>query len=177
MDSSLLETGSLPRASGLRQRLCREPPSAKSLREKSRRQRGLCRGSFIRHLAKNLPRANAGPRQRKVAVRRRLPLTTSLSRAQRPALGKEFLIFFENFFAEGSTANPRQSFFKFVFGNFFAEGCQDGPRQILFFFFLEISLPRAVGKALSKAYFLFFLEFLCRGLWLRPSAKPVFYFF
>jgi len=81
-------------------------------------------------------------------------------------------------------------------GNFFAEGYHAGPRQSLFFlFFLENSLSRALTIALGKDLFsifsdkfcaegygygqgprqrldyCLFLEFLCRGLWSRPSAK------
>ena len=61
---SLLEAHALPRASGPRQRtrnprqrLCRGLPSAKTPRGIFRRRRGLCRGPFIGHSAKPLPRA------------------------------------------------------------------------------------------------------------------------
>ena len=94
---SLLDSHALPRASGPRQRtrnprqsLCRGLPSAKTPREIFRRRRGLCRGPFIGHSAKPLPRAR-----------------TALDKEKKPSRAGAV----GGFFAEGRPSTKKWFFF------------------------------------------------------------------
>ena len=62
---TLRETDALPSVKNTRQSLCRVPHSAKSTRQNSGRQRGLCRVFFIGHSAKALPSADTRQRKNK----------------------------------------------------------------------------------------------------------------
>ena len=98
---SLLETASLPRAWGPRQRpinprqmLCRGRPSAKSSRGILSRRRGSLPRALYRALGKAFAEGWSGTRQRKAAVTAPAPGTESLPRAVSRALGKELFFFF-----------------------------------------------------------------------------------
>ena len=78
LNSTPYTTGRRVFAEGLKPSTKALQPSAKDLPRaalgeepsgKKRRRRTLCRGPFIGHSAKYLPRANGGPRQSKVVVR------------------------------------------------------------------------------------------------------------
>jgi len=87
---------------------------------------GLCRGPFIGHSAKPLPRVKTGPRQRKAAVTAPTLLAVSLPRADprqrnvfflkktlprafpRPSAKIYFIFFKKKTFAKGLIPGPRQ---------------------------------------------------------------------
>ena len=115
MFTSLLEAHALPRASGPRQRT-RNP-----------RQR-LCRGPFIGHSAKPLPRA-------------RIALGKEKTPSDAGAVG--------GFFAEGRPSAKKWFLF------FFKSLPRADPRQIKVFIFFK-SLPRASSMALGKEIFRIF---------------------
>ena len=124
---ALLEAHERPR--NPRQRLCRGLPSAKTPRGIFRRRRGLCRGPFIGHSAKPLPRAR-----------------TALGKEKKPsgagAVG--------GFFAEGRPSAKKWFLF------FFKSLPRADPRQIKVFIFFFKSLPRASSMALGKEIFRIF---------------------
>ena len=133
---SLREAHALPRASSPRQRprnprqrLCRGLPSAKTPRGIFRRRRGLCRGPFIGHSAKPLPRA-------------RIALGKEKTPSDASAVG--------GFFAEGRPSAKKWVFF---FLNLFPEGRPSANKSFYFFF---KSLPRASSMALGKEIFRIF---------------------
>ena len=109
---TLLEAHALPRASGPRQRtrnprqrLCRGLLSVKTPRGIFRRRRGLCRGPFIGHSAKPLPRAR-----------------TALGKEKKPSRAGVV----GGFFAEGRPSAEKWFFFEFCLP-------RAGPRQRIFF--------------------------------------------
>ena len=59
--------------------------------------------AFYRALGKVFAECNLGTRQRKVTGTAPVPLAHALPSAMSEALGKDFLIFFQNFFAECPT--------------------------------------------------------------------------
>ena len=123
-----------------------------------RRRRGLCRGPFIGHSSKPLPRAR-----------------TALGKEKKPSRAGVV----GGFFAEG-----RPSAKKWFFLIFFAEGrlsakiffnlCRGPPpwpsAKKFSGFFPKKSLPRAIARALGKGFF--FKKFFAEG---RPSAKKCFF--
>ena len=120
---TLLEAHALPRAwpRNPRQRLCRGLPSAKTPRGIFRRRRGLCRGPFIGHSAKPLPRA------RTTLGKEKKPSSAGtvggFFAEGRPSVKKWF---FFNLFAEGRLSANK---FFYFFKKTFAEGLLPGPRQ------------------------------------------------
>ena len=113
---TLLEAHALPRASGPRQRtrnprqrLCRGLPSAKTPRGIFRWRMGLCRGPFIGHSAKPLPRA-------------RITLGKEKTPSDAGTVG--------GFFAEGRPSAKKWVFFL----NLFPEGRPSANKSFYFFF-------------------------------------------
>ena len=169
-DNSLLETASLPRAWGPRQRpinprqrLCRGRPSAKSSRGILSRRRGSLPRALYRALGKAFAEGWSGTRQRKAAVTAPAPGTESLPRAVSGGPRQRIILFFEKSLPRASNHGPRQTNvqnfskkslpramgrpsaknYSFFFWKIFAEGFPAGPRQRNFKFFLKKSLPRA----------------------------------
>jgi len=87
---------------------------------------------FYRALGKVFAECNLGTQQRKVTVTAPVPLAHALPSVMSEALGKDFLIFFQNFFAECPTGE--------------ALGKD-------FFIFLIISLPSALPGRRSANIF------------------------
>ena len=145
---TLLETASLPRALGPRQRpinprqrLCRGRSLAKSSRGILSRRRGCLPRALYRALGK----------EKQPSRRRRLG--RSLCRGLSPgALGKDF--FFEKSLPRASKHGSRQRNVQNFSKKIFAEGHGTALGKELFFFF-EKSLPRASTQALGKGIFFF----------------------
>ena len=152
----------MPRASGPRQRLCRGLPSAKTPRGIFRRRRGLCRGPFIGHSAKPLPRAKIALDKEKTPSD--AGAVGGFFAEGRPSAKKWFLFFFKSL----PRADPRQ-IKVFIFLKIFVEGLLYGPRQRNFQDFFKNSLPRT-GPRQRNGFFEIFLT-LCRGPAHWPSAK------
>ena len=80
-----------------------------------------------------------------------------LPRAQIQGPRQRFFIFFKIFFVEGHWTIPQQ--------RHPLPRARLGPRQRFFIYFLKFSLPRAIGLALGKYFFLVFLtQFFCGAI-------------
>ena len=128
--------------------------SAKTPRGIFRRRRGLCRGPFIGHSAKPLPRAR-----------------TALGKEKNPSRAGAV----GGFFAEGRPSAKKLFFFEFFlprpalgkdFFLIFAEGLLPSPRQRNFQDFSQKKLCRGLLQGPSAN--VFFLKLFTKG---RPSAK------
>ena len=140
----------MPRASrprNPRQRLCRGLPSAKTPRGIFRRQRGLCRGPFIGHSAKPLPRARTalGKEKKPSGV----GAVGGFFAEGRPSAKKWF---FFNLFAEG---RPSANKFFYFFLKNLCRGPPPWPSAKKFSGFFKNSLPRA-GPRQRNGFFEFF---------------------
>ena len=118
-----------------RQRLCRGLPSTKTPRGIFRRRRGLCRGPFIGHSAKPLPKAGAALGKEKQSSRRRR-LGRSLCRGPSPgALGKELFFFLKKNLCRGPPTMALGKEMCRIFPKNLCRGQWDDPRQRIILFF------------------------------------------
>jgi hypothetical protein len=121
-----MDSGDLPSTYCTRQSLCRVQHSAKTLRQKIRRQRNLCQVSFI-----GLPSAISALGKEKWPSRRRSVSACFAKCHVRGTWQRFFLFFLKKSLPSAISGGTRQRFF-FYFYNFFAECPQTGHSAKIF---------------------------------------------